>query len=218
MMFETLYFFLLRHKQISLPEIGVVSLEIHSAKIKFIDRQVLPPVLSFGFSPVTKPVGNRIFSWLSHHLAITHEEAKDRFAGFISDLKKQLQEGKEIIWRGVGKFSKGLMNEVVFEPEKKLLAFQEPVVAEKVIRENVKHVVVVGEREKTGSDISEIMAEQEETIVTTNNWWIWPVALIVLSLIFLAWYFSENGIRASSSSNTEKSVPKEPPPGFYFSK
>ena len=110
------------------------------------------------------------------------------------------------------------MNEIEFEPEKKVPVFQQPVAAEKLTREHAKHVVVVGERERTGSDISEIMAEPKEQVNRRSTWWIWPAALIFLSIIFIAWYFSENGANASSTSNTEKSTPNEAPSGFYFSK
>ena len=149
---------------------------------------------------------------------ISESEAIQRFNSFVAGLTSQLQDGKTISWLGVGKFSKGLMNEIEFESEETAFAFQQPVVAEKVIRENAKHVVVVGEREKTGSNIAEVLAEPEELKTNRTTWWVWPVILIVLSLFFIAWYFSENGVRASSSSNTEKSIPNEAPQGFNFSK
>jgi hypothetical protein len=213
-MFEMLYLFLIRHKQICLPEIGLISLQIQSAKKKFIDREVLPPVYFFTLSPANQPVANKLFTWLSHALGISETEAIARFNDFAFEIKKQLQDGKEVIWKGVGKFSKGLMNEIEFESEKKELSFQQAVVAEKVIREHARHTMLVGEKEKTGSEYSEIIEETKEVTLSRPNWWIWPVALIVLSLIFIGWYFSENGIRPSSSSNTEKLIPKDAPPGF----
>jgi nucleoid DNA-binding protein len=216
-MLETLYLFLIRHKQIELPEIGVVSVHIQSAKTKFIDREVLPPGYSFAFSSRVPHATNKLTGWIAHALDISETEAISRFNNFIYEIKMQLQDGKEVVWKGVGKFSKDLMNEIKFEPQKRAFAFQQPVIAEKVIRENAKHAVLVGEREKTASEYSEIIEEREEP-TTRSNWWIWPVALIVLSLIFIGWYFSENGIKASSSSNTERSTPKTAPSGFYYSK
>jgi len=218
MMFEPLYLFLIRYKQIELPEIGVVSVQTQSARTRFIDREVLPPGYSFTFSSGTQPSTNKLNSWISHALDISETEAISRFNNFIYEIKRQLQDGKEVVWKGVGKFSKGLMNEIEFEPQKREFAFQQPVIAEKVIRENAKHAVLVGEREKTASEYSEILEEREEVTTSRTNWWIWPVALIVLSLIFIGWYFSENGVKASSSSNTERSTPKAAPSGFYYSK
>lgn len=216
-MFETLYLFLLRNKQVCLPEIGVINLKIESAKTKFIDREVLPPVYSFSLSQSNTIVSNKLFAWLSTAFNVSETEAIARFNDFVFELKKQLQEGRTVSWNGVGKFSKGLMNEIEFVAEKRSLSFQQPVVAEKVIREHAKHLVVVGEREKTASDISEIMTG-DEIETPRSNWWIWPVALIVLSLIFLGWYFSENGVNASSTSNTNQTTPQEAPAGFYFEK
>jgi len=217
-MFQTLYLFLIRHKQISLPGIGVISLQPISAKIKFIDREVSSPGYSFAFSPQDRPSTHKLSSWIAHALGTSETEANDRFNEFVDEMKKQLQEGKEIIWSGVGKMSKGLMNEIEFSPEIKKLAFQQPVVAEKVIREHARHVVVVGGREKTASEYAEIIDQTEEGTVARSNWWIWPVALIVLSLIFIGWHFSENGVNVSSTSNVEKFTIQEAPPGFYFSR
>ena len=218
MMFQTLYLFLIRNKQLCLPEIGVISLQLQPAKTKFIDRSVLPPGYSFRFSIMDQASTNKLTNWIAHELNISETEAIARFNDFVYEIKKQLQEGKEVVWNGVGKFSKGLMNEIEFESEKKALAFYQPVLAEKVIRDHARHIVMVGEREKTASDISEIMAETEGTAVSRTNWWVWPVALLVFSLIFLGWYFSEHGIKPSSSANTERSIPKDAPSGFYFSK
>jgi nucleoid DNA-binding protein len=218
MMFEKLYLFLIRYRQVELPGIGVVSLQIQPAKTKFIDREVLPPAYFFQFSTREKSTTSKLSGWIAHAWNISETDADSRFNDFISGIRRQLQEGKEVVWAGVGKFSKDLMNEIKFEPQKRALAFQQPVIAEKVIRENARHAVLVGEREKTASEYSEIIEESAEVTTPRTNWWIWPTALIILSLIFIGWYFSENGVRASSSSNTEKSIPKEAPPAFYFSK
>ena len=217
-MFQTLYLFLIRHKQISLPGIGVISLQLQTAKTKFIDHEVLPPGYSFAFSSKDQSSTQKLPDWIAHAQGISETEANDRFKEFVDEIKKQLQDGKEIIWTGVGKLSKGLMNEIEFEPEKKELAFLQPVIAEKVIREHARHVVVVGEREKTASEYAVIIKESEEPISLRANWWIWPVALIILSLIFIGWYFSENGVTVSSTSNVEKFTVREAPSGFYFSR
>ena len=217
-MFEPLYLFLIRYKQIELPDIGVVRVQTQPARIKFIDREVLPPVSSFTFSSKVQGPPNKLTNWVAHSLNISETEADSRLNHFINDIKNQLQDGKEVVWKGVGKFSKDLMNEIKFEPQEKTFGFQQAVIAEKVIRENARHAVLVGEREKTAAEYSEIIEERENVILSKTNWWIWPVALIVLSLIFIGWYFSENGIRGSSSSSNEKSTPKAAPSGFYYSK
>ena len=36
-----------------------------------------------------------------------------------------------------------------------------------------------------------------------NLWWIFPLTLILLSLVFISWYFSKYGIESSSVRNTQ---------------
>jgi len=52
--------------------------------------------------------------------------------------------------------------------------------------------------------------------IRKDVWWIWPVAIMVILLIYIGWYFSENGIKSSPTGNTQHVSAQESPSGFYF--
>jgi hypothetical protein len=130
-------------------------------------------------------------------------------------LKNELENGNAIVWNRLGTITKN-MSEIVFEPEQKEFAFYQSVHAEKVLRENVKHHLLVGEKERTASEISEVLREPNVSTIRKDVWWIWPVAIMVILLIYIGWYFSENGIKSSPTGNTQHVSAQESPSGFYF--
>jgi hypothetical protein len=216
MMFEALYLFLIRHKQLILPEIGTITIQMQPARTQFVERTVLPPEFSFNFSPISKPISNKFFSWLSHQLGVPESEAIVSFNDFALLFKNDLENGKIIQWNRLGRFSRNSSNEIIFHPEEKDFLFFQPVHAEKVLRENVKHHLIVGEKERTASDLSEVLHVPETLSSRRDQWWIWPVAIIVILTIYIAWFLSENGSNASPTGNTQFVTPTESSSGFYF--
>ncbi|HEY0434634.1 MAG TPA: hypothetical protein VGC95_12225, partial [Chitinophagaceae bacterium] len=85
------------------------------------------------------------------------------------------------------------------------------VTARKVIRENVEHTMLVGERETTSTLMKELLAPS--LITRRSHWWIWPLAIFLAGVIFLGLYFSMDG-NDHSTGNRHKITPANPPSGF----
>jgi hypothetical protein len=207
-MYESLYRFLIKYKKVDLPGIGAIALQTQSAQSEFVSRSFLPPAYFFTLEKERDIPLGKLFSWIAADNNISENEAADQFNDFISDLKKELEAGKKITWSGVGIFQKEPAGEIKFEGNKKELPFLEPVIAKKVIRENAEHTMLVGEVEKTSTQMTEILSG--DTVIKEKRaaWWLWPLAAIIVILIFLGWYFSQHGISSSSTGNNHKiSVP-----------
>jgi hypothetical protein len=218
MMFESLYLFLIRQKQLCLPGIGTLSLQTSPAVAEFVDRSFLAPQFSFVFEEKEFST-KKIFSWLAASFGITEREAVIKFNDFLFDLKREVETGNRVTWNGVGSFSR-TAGGIVFHPEKKNARFQHPVVAEKVIRENAEHTMLVGEREKTSTQMTQMLSGKAPIAVEEkrSHWWLWPLVLIIISFIFLGWYFSAHGVNVSSTGNSTHLKVDEAPPGFRFVK
>jgi nucleoid DNA-binding protein len=229
-MYESLYRFLVKHKKIYLPGIGTIGLRIQPAESDFVNRSFSPPAYFFALEKARLSVGTEIndqqgreapqrtlFSWLAANFNITEREAVIRFTDFVFDLKKQLDTGEEITWNGVGTFQKEFGEEIRFKGAKKELPFLEEIIAEKVIRENAEHTMLVGEVEKTSTQMTEMLLNPVVADEKRNYWWVWPLAVILMILIFLGWYFSEHGISGASTGNNRKISPAEAPFGYKLS-
>ena len=233
-MYESLYRFLVKYKKIDLPGIGAISLQVQPAESDFVNRSLSPPAYFFILEKARltadteknekNTVGQekeapsrKLFSWLAANLNITEREAVIQFTNFLFDLKKQLETGKEITWNGVGHFQKDSDGEIEFKGFKKEFPFLEGIIEKKVIRENAEHTMLVGEVEKTSTEMNEMLLNPVVTHEKRSYWWVWPVAIILLIAVFLGWYFSEHGIRGTSTGNNHKISPANAPGGQKLS-
>lgn len=202
-MYEALYRFLIRYKKIDLPGIGAIALQMKSSRSEFISRSFLPPAYFFSLGKSKEMTSRKLFSWLAANFRVTEREAVVKFNDFLFDLKRRLETGQQITWEGVGVFKKESTGEIEFTSFINNLPFLEEVTAEKVIRENAEHTMLVGEYEKTSTQMTEILAG-DVAAKRKSYWWVWPLAAIIVTLIFLGWYFSEHGISSSTTGNNHK--------------
>ncbi len=89
-------------------------------------------------------------------------------------LRDRLNYFREAPWEGLGILKKDDMGEIHFESSILNPSFLQPVPAEKVVRANAKHMLLVGDRESSNSEMSDWFAEEP---VHGNRLW-WLVALI----------------------------------------
>jgi len=203
-MYGELYQYFILYKQLNVPGVGTFLMERTPATGDFPNKQILPATFAVSLQQATVSPSKHFFNWLSAALNISDREAVIRFNDFAFDLKKQLSAGSKIVWDGIGTISKGLGDEFRFEPDATKFTFDSPVTAEKVIREKSEHSVRVGEDEKTSAEMREYFNQPEEK---KNYWWAAALAVGILLIIFIGWYFSEHGMKASSTANGQKLTP-----------
>ena len=211
MMYTALYQYLISHQQLSVPGTGTFLLERKPAKHVFSNKRINPPVYSFALQPTESTSSKKFFNWLANTLHISDQDAALRFNDFVIDVKNQINNGGVIDWNGVGVLSKGLAGEIKFRPAETELIFEEPVAAEKVIRQNAEHMVRVGEDNKTSAEMVEMLNQPDEKKM---YWWAYALSLALLSIIFLGWYFSEYGVDVSSTDNKAITTPMEAGPSY----
>lgn len=201
MMFAELYCFLIYHKQLNVPGIGTFLVDRKPAKLDFLNRCVNPPVYTISFQASSQSTTNKLFSWLADEWNISDRDAVIRFNEFAFDLKKKIDEGNIIEWKGVGTLEKK-DNQVNFLPEENSVG-EKPVKAEKVIREHAEHTMLVGEWERTSTEMENWFHRTEKKVF---HWWIAALVIGIIVLAFLGWHFFERGLDVSSLGNQQKIV------------
>jgi len=205
-MYAELYRFLILHKNLSIPDIGTFSLIRQPARGDFPNRIIDPPAYTFSFQPDTNSSSKKFFSWLSAVLLISDRQAIVRFNDFAYDLKRKIQTGEIIDWQRVGTLSKDLAGEIKFIPITKDLIFEQSIKAEKLIREKAEHMVRVGEDEKTSAEMEVLLTKSGEK---RSMWWAYAIAIGLLLIMFLGWYFSDHGLNVNATGNGQKLVPRK---------
>lgn len=205
MMYAELYQYLILHKQLSVPGIGTFLLERKPAESDFLNKQVKPQSFCMVLQQVADSPRSGFYKWLGNALGISDRDAVIRFNDFIFEAKKQISNGDIVNWNGVGTISKGLAGEIKFSPAE-IITGEEPVSAEKVIREKAEHMVRVGEDERSSSEMA---AALTKPVIKRFYWWIPALIIFVLAVGFISWYFYTNGFDVTSTGNTIKLMPSE---------
>ena len=188
-----------------MPGIGTFLLERKSASVDFPNKQITAPVYTVSLHPEYAVPAISFFTSLGGLLHLSGKEAVKKFNDFSFDLKKQLADGAIVNWSGVGILQKGLAGDIKLSPS--VIQLQEtPVVAHKAIREKAEHMVRVGEDEKSAEEMTEFLNQEEEK---KTYWWVYAMVIGILSVIFIGWHFSENGIDVSATANKSKLAPAE---------
>src|SRR5258706_12193476 len=205
-MLTLFYQYLIHHHKIVLPGLGTIILQRKPAISDFTEHVFLPPSYAFQWEhgDTNPPVS--FFLWLSRKLNVAEEDAAIRVNNFVADMKREINAGKEISWDGVGIIRRGLDSRIEFEPATPELSSENSVHGEKVVHEDSSHMILVGDKEKTSLEMSEILHLPE---TRKFNWYRIALIAAILFLLFIVWYIWKNGFNAVSVSNHEKITPKE---------
>ena len=209
-MFAELYCYLVTHQQLSLPGIGTFFMEREPAVASFPNKRMAPPSYHFRLDEKEQTPPMSFYKWLSHTLSTSNHEAVTQFNDFVFDLKNKIIYGHTVIWHDLGTLQKGLNNTIKFQPKENII-FEEPVIAEKIIRSNATHTVKVGEQEKTSDEMNAALRP-----VKKERNWLMPLAisLCVLGILFLGWYFFQHGFTIQAMANQKQLEPLSPTTGF----
>lgn len=205
-MYTELYQYLISNKQLAIPGIGTFLLEKKPAESDFSNKRINPPVFSINLQLPAKIPTEKFYKSLSAALGISEPDAINVFNDFAQGIKKSIDSGEIIDWNGVGVLSKGLAGEIKFKSAVNNLDYEKPVTAEKVIREKAEHMVRVGEDQKTSSEMTELLSHTEEK---KSSWWVYALAAVLLSIIFISWHFSTHGIDVAATANSKAMTPGE---------
>ena len=209
------YQYLIRHHKIVLPGLGTVVVQRKPAASNFAEHDFLPPSYSFQWIPTDANPPANFFIWMAHQLNIAEEEAAIGVNNFISDVKREINAGKEIKWNGVGIIRRGLDSGIELEAENKLLPFEKNVHGEKVVHQDSSHLIMVGDKEKTSVEMTEILSHP---IVKKMSWLTISVITAVLLLVFILTYLWKYGLFTSTVANQKKLTPKEAPATYQEAK
>ena len=161
-----------------MPGIGSLTLKTKAAQTDFVNTQILAPVDEIIFSPSSGNDANGF----------------NEFTAISELMKKQLSEEGEVEITGVGTFEKDTATGIIqFQPVVLDTIFSPPVAAERVIRQDAEHSILVGDKETTNTAMTDYFSEKTEV---KQYWWVWAAALGAAGVAMVAIYISQNGFNA----------------------
>lgn len=188
-MIEVLNGYLIQHKSISIPGLGTIYLERMPAMNDFTNRQVHPPSYRFRFDKYFDAPDKDFFHFLAANKNIPEYEAIKQYNEFAYDLRNRIRHEDSFEWPGVGVLSKD-NGEIHFESIAPA-SYLQPVPAVRVIRQDAQHAILVGDKETTTQDMTELLSEG--TFVERESWWIYALILFAIAVVILFFHFFRSG-------------------------
>ena len=173
--------YLLQYRRVSIPSVGTITLVHQPAQLNIADKLILPPAFVAEIGE-DETVPDHQLSYLSAALQAEGAVVSQQLASLGERLKERIQAGG-FYWKGIG-----LIREKR-EPMRLALPALGPVPAERVLRPEAEHNVLVGNQHLTSTQITalkeevEEVAEKERSVFVVVGWVV--LFLAVLYIIFV---------------------------------
>lgn len=197
--------YLFGQKHCVLPGLGVLRISEKQAALLTPEKKIMAPVPFIEFYQKEEEARGMIrFVAAAHHLSEHH--ALSALTSFAQEVM-QMPKGGEKRINGVGRFIMIGQGEVGFEQETLHPVFLPSVNAERVIRKDIAHQMLVGDRETTTVAMNEHLSQSRSLV--KDLYWLWVVIISLLAALGILYFILEGG--GSGLGNTKRIHPSDEP-------
>lgn len=182
--------YLLQNKSISIPGLGTIYVERTPAQTDFVNRQLLPPSYHFRFDKYFDAPGKDFFTFLAAKQKVEDYEAIKIYNEWAMQLRNNIGTDNHTQLQGVGSLKRDGSGDIVFEPVGAQNSFHVPVPAERIIRTNAKHTMIVGDKEVTNVEMSDYL---QESHMRRSRWWIYAIIIAIIAIIAIFIQMNRSG-------------------------
>jgi CCDC81-like prokaryotic HU domain 2 len=204
--------YLIQKKNCHLPLLGNFIIRPVPASLDIANKAISPSTDEIIFNDKGDYLSEELKNYISHLDKIPMHVAEEKINNWCLHAKVKLDSGEKIVFNSVGALQKNGLGNIVFQREKDL-NFYELVIAERVIHKNAEHAVLVGDKETTSVVMNEFYRDEALT-QKKSLWKIWAVVLLVISLLVLLFYFSNNSLSETGIAN-KSAFPVQQPSSAY---
>lgn len=183
--------YLLQNKSISIPGLGTIYVERIPAQSDFVNRQLLPPSYHFRFDKYFDAPGKDFFTYLAARKNIEDFEAIKLYSEWALELRNNIGTEQTATLEGVGILKRDVSGEVVFEAITPPQTFSIAVPAERIIRTNARHTMLVGDKEISNVEMSGYY--QDEVHKERASWWIYALILTAAAITAIFFHYFKTG-------------------------
>jgi hypothetical protein len=183
--------YLIQYRRVSIPHIGTFELVQQTATLNIGEKLITAPHFSAKYQNLDA-IPEHQFNYIVNHDPTGKEKINELFS-FGEELKTRIRE-QPFQWNGFGTLS-FTANELVFEPKLIELDSLQEIRAEKVLRQNASHNMLVGDQEissgQTGKSLGKMIYRKPFMLIG----WI----LLALAATAIIYILFRNNFQPSSA-------------------
>lgn len=188
--------YLLQYRKIVIPQVGTIVLVRQPAQLDIAEKAVLPPTF---MAEVTaeEAVPDHQMDFLALALEKEKDEVWQALRQTGEQLHRQISNGG-FDWKGIGLLRQSK------EAVQVSLPGLNPVRAERVLRQDAEHAVLVGDQQVISSQMATLQggigeaAEGERSVLVVIGW-----ILLVLSVAYIVFILYQNKFKLSSTGSRQ---------------
>ena len=183
---DILYRYFIQNNSLSLPGIGTFDMFRISAQADFANKKILPPSFTISYSNINDAPHKELFDYISRKKNIPEWEAIKVVNDFAFDLRNTIRNGQPVEWEGIGMLKQGNGKDILFVPNKLSYDFIPHVDAQRVIRHSANHAMLVGDRERSKTEMEQYLLEEVPEVKAKVGWWSVAAIIAAIAVILLA--------------------------------
>jgi nucleoid DNA-binding protein len=197
--------YLIQAKECSLPGIGYFKINSHPAASDGINKTILPPYNEIIFSENKEQESDPgLLKYIGAKLNLEEKDAEKKLKIFCISLNNKLSLDRMVVLPSLGKLHKDGNGNITFHQEESI-KLNEPLIAEKVVHENVSHVVTVGDKEISSDKITPQLLLEDKP---KKQWWkVAALILFIFALVIILLQFYNHGLATGDQSPVSPITP-----------
>lgn len=188
-----LHQYLIIHKQLDLPGIGLLQVMDVPARYNAAEKKLYAPHPAIRCKAERMEVDSNVYNWMATQLATTVEIAQLEFHSFIDSMLSELTKHHQATWKGLGMFTKDDTGIIRFIWQKTIQQYLPSITATKIIRNGTSHKLLVGEKEATNIEVAQWLSPDASSI-QKKRWWFWMIVIsVVIAIGMVIYYLIQDG-------------------------
>lgn len=190
-MYQYLLKYLVLHKQLPLPKLGVFSIVQLSAQIDSTNHLLYPPSQVIRFSQETVAPDRRFYDFIIHETGLELIDVIREIQNFVQQLLIDVQDKQGAILQGIGILKKEADGNLLFFADRPLDYLFSQIKVDKTIsmaKAALQKQLHLNANELETEALREL-AGQETDADCIDNWWRYALALLVLGVGALLFYY-----------------------------
>jgi hypothetical protein len=200
--------YLFQYRTVSIPNVGTIQLVQQAPQLNVVDKILLPPTYSLELK-AAQEVSDHQLNYLGAVLQRGEDDVL-RDLRFFGDKLQDRINGGGFNWEGLGTINRGTQSLPIS------INALEPVPAQRVIRQDARHKVLVGDQQRLSGQgpETEMLAERtvrKRSLYMTIGWIVLVLSLLVIAFLLYQGKFRINATGSKQSPTVFHLLKQEKP-------